>query len=123
MLHHVNLQGSREIVEQLKDFYCSIVGLAEGYRPQVASFGYWLYAGNMAVLHLSEEKPNDRHSANLRTTFDHVAFGCTMPQEMETRLIKHGIQYRCSHVPGSGTLQIFFRDPAGNGVELSFSIA
>jgi catechol-2,3-dioxygenase len=122
ILNHVNFQASREIVEQLKEFYCSTLGLTAGYRPPVASFGYWLYAGELPVLHLSEEKPGDHRSVNLRPTFHHVAFTCTKADEMEAHLVKHGIQYRCSRVPGNGALQIFFQDPAGNGVELSFPI-
>jgi catechol-2,3-dioxygenase len=122
MLNHVNFQASREMIEQFKEFYCSTVGLTAGYRPPVSSFGYWLYAGDLPVLHLSEERPGDLRSANLRPTFHHVAFSCTKPDEMKAHLSKLGIQYRCSRVPGSGALQIFFQDPAGNGVELSFPI-
>jgi glyoxylase I family protein len=119
-LNHVNLQASREIIEQLKDFYCSAVGLKIGDRPPLASLGYWLYAGEMPVLHLSEERPDERRLPHLRSTFHHVAFSCMAPEEMEARLVQRGIQYRCSRVPVSGALQIFFQDPAGNGVELNF---
>ncbi len=53
-LNHYNLRADHALMEKLRDFYCDIVGLVVGFRPPFGSRGYWLYAGEQAVLHLSE---------------------------------------------------------------------
>jgi catechol-2,3-dioxygenase len=40
---------------------------------------------------------------------------------MEERLKQRGILFRKGQVPALGITQLFFKDPAGNGIELSFT--
>ncbi|MCW3481781.1 VOC family protein [Neisseriaceae bacterium JH1-16] len=122
-LDHYNLRAARPLLDELKAFYITAVGLSEGPRPPFASFGYWLYAGGQAVLHLSEARPDEPRPPNNSGTFDHVAFRCADLVAMTARLDTLGIAYRQAEVPQSGTRQLFFRDPAGNGVELNFAAA
>ena len=119
--NHYNLRGPRELIDELKDFYCEIVGLAQGQRPSFESFGYWLYAGEQCVLHLSQARPDEVRLTHIATTFDHVAFTCTDRPEMEARLKRHNVEFRRGQVPSLGIAQLFFKDPAGNGIELSFA--
>ena len=49
-LDHYNLCAPRELLEELREFYTDTVGLTVGYRPPFDSAGYWLYAGEQAVL-------------------------------------------------------------------------
>ncbi len=119
-LHHYNLRASRPTLDALRDFYVDIVGLQSGYRPPFASFGYWLYAGEQAVLHLSEAAPQEMRRPNAVNTFDHVAFACTGFASFEARLRELNLSYTSDQVPSNGQRQIFFADPAGNGVELNF---
>ncbi len=121
-LNHYNLRAPREMLDRLKTFYCDIVGLREGPRPAFRSFGYWLYAGNWDVLHLSEAAPDEVRATGVATTFDHVAFTCTDPIAMEEILVLNRIEYGERFVDQTGTKQIFFHDPAGNGVELNFAM-
>jgi len=119
--NHYNLRAERLMMEQLKVFYLDVVGLQIGERPQLSSFGYWMYAGNKDVLHLSEAKPEEKRKENLATTFDHVAFTATDYDATLVRLEKLGIQFKTREISDAGQKQIFFRDPAGNGIELNFS--
>ena len=64
---------------------------------------------------MTKDKP-----AQFSGTFDHVAFNCAELHKVERRLQQHGIKYRQSAVPLTGRIQLFFNDPAGNGVELNF---
>ena len=50
---HYNLRAPRELLDTLRAFYVEAVGLKPGPRPPFTRFGYWLYAGEQAVLHLS----------------------------------------------------------------------
>ena len=34
---------------------------------------------------------------------------------------QYGIEFTKDHVPLTGQIQVFFNDPAGNGIELTFS--
>jgi catechol-2,3-dioxygenase len=119
-LSHYNLRGSRELLERLRTFYCEVVGLSVGTRPPFTSHGYWLYAGEAALLHLSQAREGEIRLPDIRTTFDHVAFTCADRPGFEERLRQHGIRYTLAQVPQTGQTQLFFEDPAGNGVELNF---
>lgn len=118
---HYNLRAPHELLESLCSFYCEIVGLSIGPRPPFRSKGYWLYAGGQDILHLTECPPEESRSTAEQTTFDHAAFNCSDRQAYERRLKERGVLYAVDSVPQTGQLQIFFRDPAGNGVELNFS--
>lgn len=119
-LNHINLHAHRELLDALKDFYCGVVGLHVGARPAFRNFGYWLYAGDKAVVHLWEADPDEERHANVAGTFDHVAFDCANRVEVEAALRRSGIPYRTAQAADSGVVQIFLTDPAGNGVELNF---
>jgi catechol-2,3-dioxygenase len=120
-LNHFNLRAHPELLEQLRDFYRDVVGLEVGFRPPFDSAGFWLYAGDQAVLHLSTAATTEPRSVHGGTTFDHVAFSCTGLPEFEDRLARHGIKFRTGRVPETSQVQLFLRDPAGNGVELNFA--
>lgn len=120
-LNHYNLRAPRELLEQLRDFYCEVVGLELGQRPPLEGSGYWLYAGGQDILHLSQTHPGETRLTHVATTFDHVAFTCTGRAEVEARLQRHNIQFETAHMPSIGKVQLFFKDPAGNGVELNFA--
>ena len=116
---HYNLRADRPMLDRLRDFYRDVVGLTVGERPPFRRFGYWLYSGDKAVLHLSliddgEERPS---AVN---TFAHAAFNCTGRADFEQHLKSLGIPYRTASVPLLNLAQLFFHDPAGNGVELQF---
>jgi catechol 2,3-dioxygenase-like lactoylglutathione lyase family enzyme len=119
-LSHYNLRAPRPLLDQLCRFYCDVVGLTNGRRPAFPSSGYWLYAGDVPVLHLTECSPGEERIGTRPATFDHAAFACADRAATEARLSGLGVTYEVDHVPGSGEAQLFFVDPAGNGVELIF---
>jgi catechol-2,3-dioxygenase len=118
---HYNLRAPRALLDDLCAFYRDVVGLTVGPRPPFRRFGYWLYAGERPVLHLGEADPLEVCNVQVTGTFNHASFDCTGKREFEARLAERGIEYRTAHVPLTGQAQLFFRDPAGNGVELQFA--
>ena len=118
---HYNLRAPRELMEQLRAFYCEVVGLRTGERPPFKRFGYWLYAGERDVLHLAESDPGEAIEIGAATTFNHAAFNCSGRREFERKLTDVGLKYSVARVPLTGQVQLFFQDPAGNGVELNFA--
>ena len=117
---HYNFRLNRPLMEEVRAFYESVVGLKPGPRPAFQSFGYWLYAGGQDLLHLSEEQPHDRRRTGSELTFDHVALACSDWRHHVALLQAAGTSFRQEFVPGTARRQLFFRDPAGNGVELIF---
>ena len=96
-------------------------GLSVGARPPFRRFGYWLYAGERPVLHLGEADEGELCEADVDGTFNHASFNCSGRRDFEMRLAAHGVPFRTARVPLTGQVQLFFRDPAGNGVELAFA--
>ena len=72
-INHIQLVAEKDLVIQLRDFYCNVVGLTEGFRPAFERFGFWLYIGDKDVLHLTTPKKGDERSLQ-KSSFDHVAF-------------------------------------------------
>ena len=119
-LNRYNLRAEAKMMEDLKTFYIEIVGLKLGVRPPFQSNGYWLNIGGKDILHLSEAKKNGNNPANTKNTFDHMAFSAEDKENFIKILRKKDIEFYLREVPEIGTEQIFFKDPAGNGIELIF---
>ena len=116
-IHHVNIRAPAGYIAKLRDFYCEIVGLREGWRPPFASRGYWLYAGPHPLVHLVEGDEVEGQASE--GGVDHVAFRCSDLAPMIERLRNRGIEYQLSRVPSLGDEQLLLRDPLGIGVELT----
>jgi catechol-2,3-dioxygenase len=119
-INHYNLRADEKTIEALKEFYIEIVGLKLGHRPPFKNGGYWLYANQKDVLHLSFSKNGIVNELNVNSTLDHIAFTCQNENMHIDLLTKKNIKFSIREVPEIGTRQIFFKDPAGNGIELIF---
>jgi catechol 2,3-dioxygenase-like lactoylglutathione lyase family enzyme len=129
-MHHFNIRVSQAEIGALKSFYCDILGFRVGPRPPFQSAGFWLYAGQLPVLHLTQMNsgevaapgsPNSLPDVReRRSAIDHVALAAADVNEAARRLTDHGVPYTLTKVPAVGEIQIFCRDPSGNGVELIF---
>jgi catechol 2,3-dioxygenase-like lactoylglutathione lyase family enzyme len=121
-LNHYNIRAPSPLLEELRDFYCAMVGLHVGARPAFRSRGYWLYAGDRDVLHLTQTREDEVREVGVVPTFDHVAFACEDFETMRVRLVAASVEHELDEVPLTKQRQIFFRDPAGNGIELNFEL-
>jgi len=115
-LDHVNIAGSRALIERCRAFYVDVLGLTDGDRPSFRSRGYWLYAGDQPVVHLTE-KDSDTSG---RSALDHYAFTCEGLDEVMARLREHGIPFTIDPARDSKRAQLFVEDPAGVSLELNF---
>jgi len=118
-INHIQLVAEKDLVIQLRDFYCDVVGLSEGFRPAFERFGFWLYIGDKDVVHLITPKEGDGRSPQ-KSSFDHVAFKTGDYKGVLKRLMSLNISFEEKLIPGMAAHQIFLRDPAGNRVELNF---
>jgi catechol 2,3-dioxygenase-like lactoylglutathione lyase family enzyme len=76
-----------------------------------------MWLGDSPVVHLV----GGRNDGALKNTgsFDHVAFAATDLDAVRARLVKAGIAFRETAVPGRPLHQIFFADPDGVKIELN----
>ena len=111
-----------------RDFYRDVLGLTDGFRPNLGFPGFWLYSGGAATVHLlGPRKP--REGIVVRGTtkkykdtgrFDHIAFAATDIAGVRKKLKAKKVKFRENVIPRTGGLQIFLYDPDGVGVELNF---
>ena len=118
-INHIQLVAEKDLVLKLRDFYCDVVGLTEGFRPAFERLGFWLYIGDKDVVHLITPKEGDDRSLQ-KSSFDHVAFKTGDYESVLKRLKSLNISFEEKPIPGMSAHQIFLRDPAGNRVELNF---
>ncbi len=118
-INHIQLVAEKDLVIHLRDFYCDVIGLTEGFRPSFERFGFWLYIGDKDVLHLITPKEGDERSSR-KSSFDHIAFKTANYEGVLQKLESLHIPFEEKPIPGMTAHQIFLRDPAGNRVELNF---
>jgi catechol 2,3-dioxygenase-like lactoylglutathione lyase family enzyme len=120
-LAHANLRAPADMIERLRRFYVDVVGLHEGPRPafRSGSRGYWLYAGDTDVLHLTIAAPGDAPPAPTGH-LNHLAFACTGLAATRARLDAAGLAYEIDKVDARGQVQLFLTDPCGLDIELNF---
>ena len=104
-------------LQQSLDFYVGVLGLEQGYRPDLGFAGAWLYADGRAILHLYGDRPVPPGVAGV---IDHMAFSARGLREVKARFDARGLKYDLRQQKGSGIWQLFTLDPNGAKVELDF---
>ena len=118
-IDHINISAPKVLLEDVKNFYCLIFNLTESSRPSFSTIGYWLYAGEKAIIHLVE---SNTHFKNEKQGYlDHVAFQTTGLKGIIKKLEAMEIKYSKAYLPEIDLTQLFFKDPAGIGVEVNFN--
>jgi len=117
-LDHINIAAPMKLLETVRDFYCEILGFDEGYRPGFSKRGFWLYADDKPLIHLIE---SDVHQAHEQPGhLDHIAFRSAGLDQLKRRLEANRIEYRTMYNSELNMSQVFFKDPAGTGLEFNF---
>ncbi len=99
-------------------FYVDILGLQEGYRPDLGFPGAWLYADGQAVLHVVARASLPQPRGGV---IDHMAFSAVGLTETVETLERKGVKYSLGRQVETGVWQLFFHDPNGARVELDFA--
>ena len=104
-------------LEQTLDFYVGVLGLEQGFRPDLGFAGAWLYADGKAILHVYGDRPIPPGVAGV---IDHMAFSAKGLREVKARFDERGLKYDLRQQKGTGIWQLFSLDPNGAKVELDF---
>jgi catechol 2,3-dioxygenase-like lactoylglutathione lyase family enzyme len=107
-----------ENLRETCEFYRELLGLTEGYRPDMGFPGAWLYAGEQAVLHVMIRTPLPQPRAGV---LDHMAFSAVDLAGTVRKLEERGLRYQLGRQAETGVWQLFFHDPNGARVELDFA--
>ena len=121
LLDHYTVNGGMRDIDTLRDFYRSILGMAEGPRPDFDFPGYWMYAGGKPVVHIVGFRDRETMAAEPTGAMDHISLRCTGFAAMRAHLAGRGIAHRINAVPGGRLAQIFITDPMGVSIELLYS--
>lgn len=125
-LDHVNLRASGGAFAALRDFYSRIVGLRIGERPPLQSQGLWLYAGELAIVHLVEAPGaagGPGPTTESGSALDHIALGCSGLEEMIGKLRTMGVPHTVQIQSVTGQTLVRLEDPSGLRLELVFEAA
>lgn len=120
-LNHINIRATS--LEETRDFYAAVLGLENGFRPPFPEPGYWMYAGDMPIVHISPMEPGATPRTDPRgmgTGLDHFAMWGSGLADQLAVLDKHGVDYSKRLAGGGRVIQVFFNDPNGVQIELGF---
>ena len=113
-------------LEASRHFYEDLLGLQQGNRPgALVTNGYWLYAGDVPIIHLIEDASDSTDNARTRreTLVDaggqtHVALTVENGRSVVGRLQQAGVPYWDRLFRNPVMYQVFVEDPNGLLIEL-----
>src|SRR5258708_13335246 len=97
-----------EDLEKTRNFYSTVLGLKEGYRPPLEFPGAWFYVGDQALLHVIARRPLPEPRGGV---LDHMAFTAKDLKRTLGELKKHGLEDELVHQSGREVWHVFFYAP------------
>ena len=116
-LHHINIKAPAPLLDEEMCFFRDVIGLTLGPRPAFDNPGYWLYAGDDPIVHLSLSQAH--FSSEQPGYFDHVAFQTSELQALLQRVESAGLTYSTNRIDASRMTQVFLTSPTGTGIEVN----
>ncbi|BDD89403.1 VOC family protein [Desulfofustis limnaeus] len=115
-LRHFTISAPTELIDRCLSFYTSVLNLRLGFRPPLATDGFWLYGGEQDLIHLEISEPGETFAGGCC----HIALSCINLPAAIRRLEDLSIDYATEHLAETDQFQIFVKDPCGHTVELNF---
>ena len=120
LLDHVNLVTTD--VARMTDWYEKVLGLKKGTRPNFPFGGAWLYAGDIALVHLVETKDQTRVGSEANLKLEHFAFSASGREKFEQLLKDLDLPYELTEVRDVNLVQFHIADPDGNHIHVDFDL-
>ncbi len=122
-LHHHAVTMPIELMEEMGEFYKKVMGLGvdEGRWNIPGVPGFFLDLADETQIHLLGRDGPSRYAKgpDQDPVTHHVALAVANVRDAEQELIKRGVAYwTLDNVASPELRQLFFRDPAGNVLEL-----
>ena len=119
-IHHFTIGCAPGDLPVLLQFYTTMLGLKEGYRPALRHPGHWLYAGDHAIVHLNALHQST--PAQGSGPLDHIALTSHGLQSARAALQAANIPFTEKPLAGTTLHQVFLHDPLGLQIELNFDM-
>ncbi|MEP5632010.1 MAG: VOC family protein [Tateyamaria sp.] len=120
-LDHVNLRTMQ--LDTMIAWYVDVLGLQNGARPNFGFPGAWLYAGDAAVVHITQVEGDAGAGSEAALKLEHFALTATGSAEFETRLNTHNVTFKKSILAELGITAFNIWDPDGNHIHVDFTDA
>jgi catechol 2,3-dioxygenase-like lactoylglutathione lyase family enzyme len=117
---HINIGTDR--LAETRAFFRDALGLSEGWRPNFPFGGAWMYADDVAVVHLVDLGAAPKRPSS-EAALDHFALRIDDYDAAIARLEASGVKYRAVDIPDTRIRQVFLRDPNGVNIELNYRAA
>ncbi|MEX0311454.1 MAG: VOC family protein [Tateyamaria sp.] len=118
-LDHVNLRTSR--LAEMIHWYQDVLHLTAGARPDFGFDGAWLYAGDVAVVHLVATEEDGAAGSEQPLKIEHFAFRASGDADaFRDRLQQRGVAYRESSIDALGLTAFNVWDPDGNHIHVDY---
>lgn len=119
-LDHVNLRTNK--LDEMINWYSTILGMSPGDRPNFPFPGAWLYAGDQAVVHLVNVDADPGAGSETDLKLEHFALSATGRGTFEARLKKYEEAFETVILKDVGIVQYNVWDPEGNHIHIDFPI-
>lgn len=120
-LDHVNIRTTR--LDEMVNWYTDVLGLRIGFRPNFPFGGAWLYAGEIAVVHLIQIDEASAIGSEASLKLEHFALRANGQSKFEERLKKKNEKYSCVELTDANLVLYNIWDPDGNHLHVDFALA
>lgn len=117
-LDHVNLRTTQ--LDAMVSWYDDVLGMASGARPDFPFAGAWLYAGDVACVHLIQVDDTAAVGSEAGLKLEHFAFRASGADAFEARLKSRGDKFVKNEIGNSGIVAFNIWDPDGNHIHVDF---
>jgi len=117
-LDHVNIRTTQ--LETMTQWYADILGLSIGPRPNFPFTGAWLYAGDIAIVHLIAIDDTKAMGSEASLKLEHFALRASGMKAFEAKLKAKNEPYRRGNISEFGLAQFNIWDPDGNHIHVDF---
>lgn len=120
-LHHYTIRCTPHELPLLVNFYTRVMRLKVGARPEIPAPGAWLYADGQPIVHLYAHLSEPQSTTQTTTGHvDHISFCSRDLGEMRQHLRSLEVAFTEEPIPGWDIHQLFFHDPRGLKIEMTF---
>jgi len=119
-LDHVNLRTTQ--LETMTRWYKEFLDLHIGPRPHFPFAGAWLYAGDIAIVHLIVIDDANAIGSEESLKLEHFALRATGMSAFEAKLKAQNETYRRNEIAEFGIAQYNIWDPDGNHIHVDFAL-
>ena len=116
-LDHVNVRTTR--LDEMIEWYSSVLGMHSGNRPNLPFPGAWMYAGDTAVIHLVEVDTTGA-GAEQALKLEHFAFSATNLKDFILHLERSNTPFKQKGPNNFKLIQVNLWDPDGNHIHVDF---